>query len=54
MEQTWTDKEMKERLEGMGYDLTDDEGSYDSSLLAEIASMTEGYKWDDEKEVWCE
>lgn len=50
--ETWTDDEMKERLESMGYDVTDDEGEVDTGLLAEVASMTEGYKWDEEKEVW--
>lgn len=54
MERTWTEKEMKERLEGMGYDLKNDEGEHDEGLLTEIASMLEGYKWDDEKEVWYE
>lgn len=34
---------MKVRLESMRYNVTDNEG--------EVASMSEGYKWDDEQEV---
>lgn len=51
---TWTDEEMKEKLQLIGYDLTDEEGNYSRVLMVEIASLTEGYKWDDEKEVWYE
>lgn len=47
-----TDKEMRERLELLGYDLTNTEGNYSVSIMSEIASLTEGYKWDEEKEVW--
>lgn len=43
-QKTRTDDEMKVRLESMGYNVTDNEG--------EVASMSEGYKWDDEQEVW--
>lgn len=49
MNETWTDEEMKERLEGMGYDLTDDEGEYSDGIMAEIASMSEGHKWHDDE-----
>lgn len=51
-ETTWTDQEMRERLEQMGYDLTDDNGEYDVGLMVEVASMSEGHTYDEEKGVW--
>lgn len=51
---TWTNEEMKERLELLGYDLTDDNGEYSESIMVDIAANLEKYKWDDENEVWCE
>lgn len=49
---TWTDQEMREHLEELGYDLTDDEGNYDEGVMVEIASMVEKYKYDEETETW--
>lgn len=58
---TWTDDEMRIKLENMGYDLSKDENDddeeeenygFDASLMAEIATLSEGFKWDDKEEVW--
>lgn len=49
---TLTNQEMRERLEGMGYDLTNDQGEYSELVMADIAANAEKYKWDEEKEFW--
>ncbi|MGN7300419.1 hypothetical protein [Ferdinandcohnia sp. SAFN-114] len=47
-----TDSEMRQMLEFLGYDLTDDSGEFDHSLMVSIASMAEKFKWDEINEVW--
>jgi len=49
---TKTDSEMRQLLEFVGYDLTDDNGEFDHSLMVSIASMAEKFKWDEINEVW--
>lgn len=48
----WTDKEMYELLQGLGYDYGKYKSKdYDGSGMAEMA-INEGFKWDDKKKKW--
>jgi hypothetical protein len=49
---TWTNQEMKTYLEGLGYDLTNDQGEYSELIMVDIAANVEKFKWDEEREVW--
>lgn len=49
---TWTDEEMKCLLKELGYDLTNDRGEFSSYIMSDISVNSEGYKWDDENELW--
>jgi len=43
---------MRRMLEFLGYDLTDDNGEFDHSLMVSIASMAEKFMWDEINKVW--
>lgn len=48
---TMNNQEMKEHLETMGYDLTNDQGEYSELVMADIAANVEKFKWNETKEV---
>lgn len=48
----WSDEEMIQLLTDLGYSLTASDGEISSYILADVAANSEGYKWDDIRDVW--
>lgn len=51
-QKSWSDSEMKEHLELLGYDLTDNAGNFSSLVLADVAANAEKFKFVETSGRW--